>query len=137
MIFSIGDKFKHNVDPLGSIEITLITDIQGKIDYTVNMTWTGLGGNPLNCVTVMGEEQIKREYELISGPSYTSLHIYIDEFNYLIDFPYDVYDIYDEILENEGKKIKKCTHPNKYINKISNRLAFWICPDCGADLGDA
>jgi hypothetical protein len=29
-----------------------------------------------------------------------------------------------------------CHHPNKYINKVMN-TKFWVCPDCGADLGDA
>jgi hypothetical protein len=30
-----------------------------------------------------------------------------------------------------------CRHDKKYINKISNALKFWYCPDCKKDLGDA
>jgi len=29
-----------------------------------------------------------------------------------------------------------CLHRNKYKNIISAQLQFWVCPDCGADLGD-
>lgn len=29
-----------------------------------------------------------------------------------------------------------CWHPNKYINKIFT-TAFWVCPDCKKDLGNA
>lgn len=30
-----------------------------------------------------------------------------------------------------------CRHDKKYINKVSNTLKFWYCPDCKKDLGDA
>ena len=30
-----------------------------------------------------------------------------------------------------------CQHENKYINSIGANCKFWVCPDCGADLGDA
>jgi hypothetical protein len=29
-----------------------------------------------------------------------------------------------------------CWHPNKYINKVFT-TAFWVCPDCKKDLGNA
>jgi hypothetical protein len=29
-----------------------------------------------------------------------------------------------------------CTHPNKYINSAGG-VAFWVCPSCGKDLGNA
>lgn len=32
---------------------------------------------------------------------------------------------------------RKCKHEKKYINRISATVAFWACPDCKADLGDA
>lgn len=37
------------------------------------------------------------------------------------------------------KKIpnKICWHENKYKNRISARIVFWVCPDCKKDLGDA
>jgi hypothetical protein len=28
------------------------------------------------------------------------------------------------------KPTKSCNHPNKYLNKISSNLQFWVCPDC-------
>ena len=29
-----------------------------------------------------------------------------------------------------------CLHPKKYVNRATLK-AFWVCPDCKADLGDA
>ena len=29
-----------------------------------------------------------------------------------------------------------CSHPKKYVNRATLK-AFWVCPDCKADLGDA
>jgi hypothetical protein len=30
-----------------------------------------------------------------------------------------------------------CQHKNKYFNKISNTLQFWVCPDCKQEIKES
>lgn len=54
--------------------------------------------------------------------------------------------LYDDYYKQEtqiemdldfGTADLECKHENKYKNIISANLKFYICKDCGADLGDA
>jgi len=44
-----------------------------------------------------------------------------------------------KVLSNIQGNIKditiSCSHPKKYVNRATLK-AFWVCPDCKADLGD-
>lgn len=48
-------------------------------------------------------------------------------------------DYFDKKIQERkiDNSTKKCEHKKKYKNRISARIAFWVCPDCGKDLGDA
>ena len=53
------------------------------------------------------------------------------------------YTINNMLQRDEGSLIKKnvnidntCKHANKYRNIYSKTLKFWVCKDCGEDLGD-
>ena len=39
--------------------------------------------------------------------------------------------------KKDTSNLKVCRHEKKYINVLSNTLKFWVCPECGKDLGDA
>jgi len=75
-------------------------------------------------------------------------------FNYQIEWEtgsilwycYSDLDLVEEHRENDLNSVKvtdiiklkdiksNCTHPNKYINGLFTK--FWVCSDCGKDLGD-
>ena len=40
----------------------------------------------------------------------------------------------DDVADKSVKFTKKCNHSNRYLNKITTAMQFWVCPDCGQEV---
>lgn len=79
--------------------------------------------------TVYGLEPYGEMMQNIKDPKYSN--------GYYIGMGYRViYSPEQKAPETVTEQKSVCQHKNKYFNKISNTLQFWVCPDCKQEVSE-
>lgn len=73
------------------------------------------------------------QYESAEGAMDMARRIEYGTAGYYLGLGYTLFYIEQKSLDQyilESNTPKKCLHPRKYLNIISNNLQFVVCPDC-------
>lgn len=62
---------------------------------------------------------------------------WIDDFRAGVVMVHAMPDKHNDIITAQLPKNRNCQHKNKYLNILSVNMKFWVCKDCGKDLGNA